>query len=309
MNIDYMFTFQRLAREKSFSETAILLSVSQSTVTQRIKDLEMLVGKVLVHRTGQYISLTDAGEDLLIYIDRILEVLEKGKGAMQSSKSSTIPKIHVATTSSICSYFLPPFWERWHLMYPESPVLLSSRQTHQVINMVKDKVAEVGIVRGAIFDSPLESTILYYDPIYLVTGPNHPLSDHPRDIPIQLAQLTHEPILAYRSNSWSIVNQLFISKGIVPHVIAELSHVITVKKLIETGFGIAFLPYSTIKSEQSNSRLKCFQVNELRSLTLPTQAIYLSSIFSNSSSLPFFLQELKESASSFPLSDSSLDLY
>jgi DNA-binding transcriptional LysR family regulator len=116
MNIDYMLTFQRLAREKSFSETAILLGVSQSTVTQRIKDLEMIAGKILVQSTGLYISLTDAGEDLLIYIDRILEVLEKGKGVMQSSKSSTPPKIHVATTSSLINYSLAKVLSRMSLL-------------------------------------------------------------------------------------------------------------------------------------------------------------------------------------------------
>jgi DNA-binding transcriptional LysR family regulator len=301
MNLEHFITFQRLAREKSFSETAVSLGVSQPTVTLRIKEMEEQVGKLLVHRIGQFVALTEAGEDFLSYVNRTLRVLDEGKGKIQHLHTPSPPKIRLASTSSISGYLLPRFLNEWYQKFPETCITLCSCQTQDVLHMIKDGVVDIGIVRGTQFDAPLESDTLYYDPICLVVNPEHPLAMHSTDQAISIYQVRKEPIIIYRSNAWKTMNEVFLSCGVLPRIVAELSHVMTVKKWVQSGMGIAFLPYSTVRVEINNKELHLIRVAETASISLPTQAVFLTSTPSTREPyLDHFLSELKTFTCLFP---------
>ena len=75
--------FQAVAREGSISKAALALNYVQSNVTTRIKQLETQLQVPLFHRSNRGMSLTPAGENLLGYADRILELLYEAEQATQ----------------------------------------------------------------------------------------------------------------------------------------------------------------------------------------------------------------------------------
>jgi DNA-binding transcriptional LysR family regulator len=301
MNLEHFITFQRLAREKSFSETAVSLEISQPTVTLRIKEMEEQVGKLLVHRIGQFVTLTEAGEDFLSYVNRTLRDLGEGKEKIRHLHTPNPPKIRLASTSSISGYLLPRFLNEWNQKSPETRITLCSCPTRDVLHMIKDGIVDIGIVRGTQFDAPLESATLYHDPICLIVNPKHPLAVHSEDQAIPIYQVRKEPIILYRSNAWKAMNKVFLSCGVLPHIVAELSHVMTVKKLVQSGMGIAFLPYSTVRMEINNKELHLIRVIETASISIPTQAVFLTPASSPTGpDLHYFLSELKTFTCSFP---------
>lgn len=297
MNLEHLLTFQRLAREKNFSGTAESLGISQPTVTLRIKELEEQTGQLLVQRIGQHVSLTEAGETLLSHTNRILRVLEAGREAMQA-KTPPNNQIKLATTSSICSYLLPQFFKHWHGKHSHIIIKLYSSHTQEVLHMIQDGAVDVGIVRGLSF-APLQSAVLYYDPIRLVVAPNHPLAKEAASPPISIERLEGEPFIIYRSHAWELVKDVFCTKGLFPREIAELSHIFSVKKWVRSGAGIAFLPYSTIKKEVERRELMMVRVRETADIHFPTQAVFLNSA-PVSIELERFLAELKTFTEHFP---------
>lgn len=301
MNIEHLITFQRLARERSFSGTAASLGVSQPTVTMRIKEIEHHTGKLLVQRIGQHILLTEAGELFLNYANRIILVLEAGK---ENAKERQTHQTHIrlASTSTICCYFIPLFLRYWYDIHPLSRVTTLSHRTKNILHMIQDGIIQVGLVRGESFPQPYASFTLYDDPICLVVPPSHRLatdSTAPNNR-ISIFDFEKEPIIIYRSESWNAVSNVFINHGLFPNIIAELSHVNGVKKMVETGAGIAFLPYSTVSSELGTRRLAALNIKEIASISLPTQAVFLSSsaIIENNI-FSCFLTSLKTFSSSF----------
>jgi DNA-binding transcriptional LysR family regulator len=284
---------------KSFSQTAVSLGVSQPTVTLRIKEIEDQAGKLLVQRIGQYVTLTEAGEDFLKYVNRILRVLDTGKEIVQRGHTVLPPTIKLAAIPSISSYLLPQFLAHWYKRYPSSSITLCSGHTEDVVHMIHDRIVDIGIVRGTVFDSPLQSIELYHDPICLAVVPGHPLARQ-ENRSISIRQLHREPILIYQSNAWQLVNRVFVSHGIPPRIVAELSHIITVKKLVGSGMGIAFLPYSTIRQELDKGELLMIHVDETTAVHFPTQAVLLER---NQSSDPIdkFIAELQTFTRSFPI--------
>jgi DNA-binding transcriptional LysR family regulator len=274
VNIDHYLTFQRLAREKNFSGTAESLGISQSSVTLRIKEIENSIGQRLFFRLGQHIELTDAGQLFLDYVNRIVRVLDRGLEVISSKRSEEI-KLRLATTSSISSYLLPPFMRHWYQFNPVEWIYINSSHTQDVLHMVADGVVDAGIVRGGRLDPPLTAVTLYHDPICLTLDSSNPLLlQNSGNRPISIEQLASQPIIAYKSHAYEQVKKAFIGSGIVPNIVAELPHVIAVKKFVQSGAGIAFLPYSTIKKELNDKQLYMLEVIETANIHYPTQVIY-----------------------------------
>src|SRR5690349_20852350 len=80
MNIDLeqLITFERIAREGSFSAAAWALDLPQPTVSARIKSLEQMMGGRLFHRQGRKVTLTDLGQTFLPYAQRTIAILSEG---------------------------------------------------------------------------------------------------------------------------------------------------------------------------------------------------------------------------------------
>ena len=74
MNTEELKTFIFLSKVKNFTLAAERLSIAQSTVTNRISELEKEVGKKLFTRGSKTVKLTEAGEIFLRYAERILEL-------------------------------------------------------------------------------------------------------------------------------------------------------------------------------------------------------------------------------------------
>ena len=73
MDNQNLSAFIIVAENKSFSEAAYVLDVTQSTISKRIALLESQVGKKLFDRIARRIALTEAGQELLPRARRILK--------------------------------------------------------------------------------------------------------------------------------------------------------------------------------------------------------------------------------------------
>lgn len=72
MNIETLKTFMILVKAGSFSKTAEIFHVSQSTISSRINDLEKELGKKLFYRKHHKIELTESGRFFLPYAEKIV---------------------------------------------------------------------------------------------------------------------------------------------------------------------------------------------------------------------------------------------
>jgi len=74
MNTEELKTFIYLSKVKNFTLAAEQLYIAQSTVTNRISELEKELDKKLFTRGSKTVKLTEAGEIFLRYAERILEL-------------------------------------------------------------------------------------------------------------------------------------------------------------------------------------------------------------------------------------------
>lgn len=108
MNTKYLITFKSILETGSFQKAAQKLDYTQSTVTFQIKQLEQELSIKLFEKVGRKMELTQAGKDIIPYIETILQASEQisnyGKSPAELKGS-----LRIAVPDSILIYNLQQF--------------------------------------------------------------------------------------------------------------------------------------------------------------------------------------------------------
>ena len=88
LRVDLLQAFVVLADQLHFTRAARLLYISQSGLSRRISQLEVIIGSPLVTRTTRSVDLTSAGTALLPYAEAILSSAEAAMTAARSQSSA-----------------------------------------------------------------------------------------------------------------------------------------------------------------------------------------------------------------------------
>src|ERR1700727_1849531 len=102
-----METFLAVAEERSFSRAAARLHRTQPAVSQAIAKLEGELGEVLFERSSRDGTLTDAGEVLREYAQKMLNLRTEAGSALTELRSLHRGRLALAANEYTCLYLLP----------------------------------------------------------------------------------------------------------------------------------------------------------------------------------------------------------
>lgn len=149
MDIGLLKVFRAVAEEGSISKAAQNLNYVQSNVTARIQQLEQELKVPLFYRHPRGITLTSAGQTLVDYTVKILNLLEEAEQAVQDSPE---PKGYIAIGSdTTAAVRLPAVLSAYRGKYPQVELQLEIGRTEQLIQSVLQYS-----VNGAFLDGPVD---------------------------------------------------------------------------------------------------------------------------------------------------------
>jgi len=117
MNLRHLKYFVATAESGQVSRAASVLSISQSSVTSAIKELETILGAELFQRSSQGMELTDSGREFLAAAKEILEKVEEARH-LTKRRSEVHGQISLAATYTVIGYFLPFHLDRLSRLHP-----------------------------------------------------------------------------------------------------------------------------------------------------------------------------------------------
>jgi len=108
-----------VAAEKNFTKAAAILYLSQPSLSKQIKILEKNLNTLLINRERNKISLTESGEVLLQYSNRILALCEESCRAIIDLKNGDRGNLRVGASQTIGTYLMPRILALFAQNYPQ----------------------------------------------------------------------------------------------------------------------------------------------------------------------------------------------
>jgi DNA-binding transcriptional LysR family regulator len=174
MEIQNLEAFLRVARERSFTRAAAALFLTQPSVTARIQALEQEIGRPLFERRGRAVRLTEAGEALMPYAVRAIELLQEGGEAAREAEGHG--SVHIGATVSAATAILPDLVEAFRRDRAEARIVVRYGHSNEVMELLRDGLVDVGFIVRPLHEPLISVEPLLSDDIVLVTPPRHHLS-------------------------------------------------------------------------------------------------------------------------------------
>ena len=267
MNTEELKTFIFLSKVKNFTLAADQMFIAQSTVTNRISELEKEVGKRLFSRGSKTVTLTEEGKIFLKYAERIIELQETSVEEM-NAVSAYSRKFAVGAINATYESYVRPLIDNCLKNNNITSVKVVLGHSIDLIQLLQDNVLDL------VFSSiPLKRTgyvceVFDSDRLVLVAGKG--ANAYPDGITED--QLTHIPYLMCNfalSEVGAFIRSLF-PKNYVFRL--EVDNSSKLFHYLEQGFGYSFLPYKMIKSELDAGR---FEEVPLKDFSAPQVMTYL----------------------------------
>ncbi len=170
MDTQTLKTFLLLAKLKNFTQTAEQLFVAQSTVTNRIADLEAELGKPLFTRSKRSVALTAEGHTFRRYAQRIIDIENAALQDIHSIKQYE-SSLHVGTTNTIYECHLQGHMEKWISAAPQSALKITIGHSNELLRLLQDGVLDVAYCYIPLYKKGWHCEIFAVDELVLVTIP------------------------------------------------------------------------------------------------------------------------------------------
>jgi DNA-binding transcriptional LysR family regulator len=262
MDLAQLEVFLTVAREGRFSRAAEKLFRTQSAVSQTIHKLEEEIGEPLFDRSSREGLLTDAGQVLQEYAERLLNLRTSAQEALVELRELQKGKLTIAANEFTGLCLLPVLGE-FQRIHPMIRITVQRALGSHIPGDVLRHNAEFGVLTYDPQDPQLQSVVVYMDELIFVVPPKHPLAGEKE---VSIRQLGAETFVAHIVNSpyREKVIQAFQKHKTPLHMGVELPTLQAIKRFVAMGNGVAFLPEISVESELSRGELVHIPVRELQ---------------------------------------------
>ena len=261
MELSLLRVFVTIATERSFSRAAEKLGRTQPAVSLALQRLETELGEKLLDRSAKDVLLTDAGRTVLEYARRFQNLEGELENSIAELRDHSSGKLVIGANESTGLYLLHHL-ERYRQLYPRVKVQMRRSFSSRIPGEIVDGNLELGVISYEPRDERLSSRVIYTDSLAFVVAPKHRLARR-REVPI--TELGEETFIAHNvlSPYREIVLRVFRERGVRLNMDIEMPTVELIRRMVEAGHGVAFLPRMCVEEEISEKRLFAVRVPEV----------------------------------------------
>jgi DNA-binding transcriptional LysR family regulator len=253
--------FLTVATEKSFSRAAEKLLRTQPAVSLAVQRLEAGLGEKLIDRSAKELVLTDAGVTVLDFAKRFDNLRLELENSLAELRDNSSGRLSIGANESTTLYLLQHI-ERYRRLYPKVKVQVRRSLSSKIPSELIDGNLELGVISYNPDDERLITRVIYTDSLVFVVSPKHPLA--PRGT-VSITELGMETFVAHNviSPYREVVLREFQKHKVALNMHVEMPTVETIRKLVQSNQGVAFLPRMCVEQELEQKTLCEVKVAEL----------------------------------------------
>jgi len=247
----------------NFTAAAEALNISQSTLSQQIKQLEIELDTPLFNRIGKRITLTEAGDLFYSYALQTVNKANSGLTLLKDLGELKTGDLSIGVTYGL-RHLLTPALIAFLSDYPGITVKVyfgTSEELHdKLIGLHLDLVLAFEEI---VADENLTYTLLFESPLCLVAALNSPLADKKE---IDLTEISQLPIVlpAAGYSTRKFVGDIFAKHNIQPKISAEINDIPTLLDLVKSGKWYTILAKTTVAIDKELAIIPINKINMTR---------------------------------------------
>ena len=137
--------FCAVARTGSFTQAARELHLTQSGVSHAMKALEGDVGCRLLDRLGKKVVLTQAGEQLLLHANRILQEMASARASLSQLGKWGRGRLRLGASTTACQHILPAVLREFKESFPDHIITIEPGDTPELVNSLVRRQMDLAI--------------------------------------------------------------------------------------------------------------------------------------------------------------------
>ncbi|HEY0264620.1 MAG TPA: LysR family transcriptional regulator [Granulicella sp.] len=262
MDLFQLETFLAVAEERSFSRAAARLHRTQPAVSQAISKLESELGEVLFERSSRDGTLTDAGEVLREYAQKLLNLRREAAGALGELRELHRGRLNVAANEHTC-LFLLPMLDEFRRLHPRVKIQVHRAQASRIPDEVLMHAVDIGVLSFRPEDPQVKSVVVYKDDVAFVVSPQHPLAGVGE---VSIRQLGTQSFIGHSvpSPQRQKIMHIFDRYKTPLRMVEELPSLEAIKRVVEKGSGVTLMPALTLQRELEAGTLVRVNIKELQ---------------------------------------------
>ena len=247
MELHPLRVFLTVANEKSFSRAAEKLLRTQPAISLSIQRLETELGEKLIDRSAKDLLLTDAGRIVIDYARRYENLQGDLENALAELRDKSAGRLTIGANESSTLYLLDHI-ERYRRRFPKIKVQIRRSLSSRIPTELMDGELELGILTYDPDDERLVTTVIFTDHLSFIVSPSHRLAKRPE---VSITELGKETFIAHNvvSPYRALVIREFQRNKVPLHMDLEMPTVEAIRKMVQRGEGVAFLPRMCVDEE------------------------------------------------------------
>jgi DNA-binding transcriptional LysR family regulator len=238
--------FDEVARQGAFAPAARELCLTQSALSESIRQLEEALGTRLFDRTTRTVGLTAAGRAFLQDLRQAFDTLEQGFQNLSDLAALRRGKVRIAAAPSVLAVLLLPLLPQLRAQHPGIEVDLVEDSAEGIAQRVQAGLVDFGVGAAHPAGGDLLTQPLVSDAMGLVARADEPLLQAPQLVAADLAPL---PFVGLTTDT-AISQLLAAAPGMPGNVLQtplRMSNPQLLFEAVRLGLGVSIVPALTAR--------------------------------------------------------------
>jgi molybdate transport repressor ModE-like protein len=262
--------FRHVVEAGSITHGAERAHLALAAASTRIRNMEEALGAPLLVRRRQGVTPTPAGRTLLQHARAILRQAERLREDLSAYAGGLAGQVKVLSNTNALTEFLPETLSSFLMAYPDISVDLEERLSDEIVGLIAEGNADIGIVAGTVDYGGLNTFPFRSDRFVLVVAKNHPLASRSR---IAFSEVLDYDMVGL--DRASAIQRFLADKanriGRPLRLRVQLRSFDAICRLVECNVGVGIVPETTVQRTERTMAISAVRLTDswaLRELTI-----------------------------------------
>lgn len=260
MQLHQIELFCTVVEHGSFTRAGTELSITPGALRIQVKRLERGCGITLLRRVPGGMAPTEAGRELYAAGRAMLDLRTSAHRRLADLRQGTAGTVVVGVLQTAPLYYLTEVLRDFGPLYPKVNVVVEIVEGERLLDALLQGTVDLGLEWGPITWTGITQEALLEEPWVVVAAPHHPLAALPL---VSREQFAATPFIGPRLGPHLIehAEATMRAAGLRRNVVLRLPFQDAVKRLVETGRGIAMMARIAAEREIAAGHLTALNVD------------------------------------------------